>query len=294
MSTNVCYIILNILFLMVARIKVNELKLSRNYKLVLLGGYLLFTLFSYSYVSGIMNNIFKLKFLDVKYYLLLLVISNVIMIYSLNKPVKLVYKVINIVLYVSLTIILGATLSVVLGNKINTFYVMDIKNAINFVDLSFVLFIIYLIAVSLIYIGSHIFSSEGFTKENIFKKVSFKDIRESLLNLAVFREAEDDVLTPEEILNYRYDDSFNINGVDASIIFEDSVDENIIKNYYILTEDINARLMNGYTLEENKMLKNVCLKLHTGNLKSVDLSNTNIINKISVDEYNLLKRVIES
>ena len=294
MSTNVCYIILNILFLMVARIKVNELKLSRNYKLVLLGGYLLFTLFSYSYVSGIMNNIFKLKFLDVKYYLLLLVISNVIMIYSLNKPVKLVYKVINIVLYVSLTIILGATLSVVLGNKINTFYVMDIKNAINFVDLSFVLFIIYLIVVSLIYIGSHIFSSEGFTKENIFKKVSFKDIRESLLNLAVFREVEDDILTPEEILNYRYDDSFNINGVDASIIFEDSVDENIIKNYYILTEDINARLMNGYTLEENKMLKNVCLKLHTGNLKSVDLSNTNIINKISVDEYNLLKRVIES
>lgn len=294
MSTNVCYIILNILFLMVARIKVNELKLSRNYKLVLLGGYLLFTLVSYSYVSGIMNNIFKLKFLDVKYYLLLLIISNVIMIYSLNRPVKLVYKVINIVLYIALTVILGATLSVVLGNKINTFYVMDIKNAINFVDLSFVLFFIYLIVISLIYIGSHILSSESFTKENIFKKVSFKDIRESLFKLVLRNNVEDEILTPDEILNYRYDDHFNINGVDASIIFEDSVDENIIKNYYILTEDINARLMNGYTLEENKMLKNVCLKLHTGNLKSVDLSNTNIINKISVDEYNLLKRVIES
>lgn len=294
MSTNVCYIILNILFLMVARIKVNELKLSRNYKLVLLGGYLLFTLVSYSYVSGIMNNIFKLRFLDVKYYLLLLIISNVIMIYSLNRPVKLVYRVINIVLYIALTVILGATLSVVLGNKINTFYVMDIKNAINFVDLSFVLFFIYLIVISLIYIGSHILSSESFTKENIFKKVSFKDIRESLFKLVLRNNVEDEILTPDEILNYRYDDHFNINGVDASIIFEDSVDENIIKNYYILTEDINARLMNGYTLEENKMLKNVCLKLHTGNLKSVDLSNTNIINKISVDEYNLLKRVIES
>ena len=294
MNTNVCYIILNILFLLIARIKVNNLKLSRNYKLVLLGGYLLFTLFSYSYVSGIMNNIFKLKFLDVKYYLLLLVISNVIMIYSFNRPVKLVYRVINIILYVALTIILGATLSVVLGNKINTFYVMDIKNAINFVDLSFVLFIIYLIIISLIYIGSHILSSENLSKENIFKKLSFKDMKESLLKLAIYKEVEDDILTPEEILNYRYDDNFSINGVDASIIFEDSVDENIIKNYYILTEDINARLMNGYTLEENKMLKNVCLKLHTGNLKSVDLSNTNIINKISVDEYNLLKRVIES
>ena len=174
MNTNVCYIILNILFLLIARIKVNNLKLSRNYKLVLLGGYLLFTLFSYSYVSGIMNNIFKLKFLDVKYYLLLLVISNVIMIYSFNRPVKLVYRVINIILYVALTIILGATLSVVLGNKINTFYVMDIKNAINFVDLSFVLFIIYLIIISLIYIGSHILSSENLSKENIFKKLSFK------------------------------------------------------------------------------------------------------------------------
>ena len=294
MNTNVCYIILNILFLLIARIKVNNLKLSRNYKLVLLGIYLLFTLFSYSYVSGIMNNIFKLKFLDVKYYLLLLLISNVIMIYSFNRPVKLVYKVINIILYVALTIILGATLSVVLGNKINTFYVMDIKNAINFVDLSFVLFIIYLIVISLIYIGSHILSSENFSKENIFKKLSFKDIKESLLKLAIFKDVEDEILTPEEILYYRYDDNFSINGVDASIIFEDSVDENIIKNYYILTEEINARLMNGYTLEENKMLKNVCLKLHTGNLKSVDLSNTNIINKISVDEYNLLKRVIES
>ena len=232
--------------------------------------------------------------MDVKYYLLLLVISNVIMIYSFNRPVKLVYRVINIILYVALTIILGATLSVVLGNKINTFYVMDIKNAINFVDLSFVLFIIYLIVISLIYIGSHILSSENLSKENIFKKLSFKDMKEFLLKLAIYKEVEDEILTPEEILNYRYDDNFNINGVDASIIFEDSVDENIIKNYYILTEDINARLMNGYTLEENKMLKNVCLKLHTGNLKSVDLSNTNIINKISVDEYNLLKRVIES
>ena len=63
MNTNVCYIILNILFLLIARIKVNNLKLIRNYKLVLLGIYLLFTLFSYSYVSGIMNNIFYNNFI---------------------------------------------------------------------------------------------------------------------------------------------------------------------------------------------------------------------------------------
>ena len=49
--------------------------------------------------------------------------------------------------------------------------------------------------------------------------------------------------------------------------------------------------MNGYTLKENKMLKSICLKLQVNNLRSIDLSNVSILNKISVEEYLLLKEV---
>ena len=102
---NICYIILNVLFLIVAKIRIGKTNLNKKHKLILLGAYLLFTIISCSYISGMINSIFKLKFVDVKSYITLLIISNVIMLYSLNKPIKLVYKIINIILYIILTVI---------------------------------------------------------------------------------------------------------------------------------------------------------------------------------------------
>ena len=64
------------------------------------------------------------------------------------------------------------------------------------------------------------------------------------------------------------------------------------KNYHILEEDINAKMVNGYTLEENKILKNICMKLQTNNLQQLDLNNISILNKISPEEYNFLTKII--
>ena len=292
MNINVCYIILNILFLLVSKIYLKKYSLSKKNKLILLGIYLLIAIIAYSYIGKIINSIFKLKYLDVKSYIILLIATNTIILYTLNKHLKTGYKIINYILFMTLTIILGAILSIVLGNKFNTFYIMDIKNAVNLMDLSFVIFILYLITISLIYIGYYIMSEEITLKEINVKKIieSIKNIKITSLKQLLSKKKQPTLLTPEELLNYS-EEKLYIHGEDCSIIFEDSNKENIIKNYYRLTEDIHATLMNGYTLEENKILRNVCMKLHTGNLKNVDLNNSSIINRISVDEYQLLKKV---
>ena len=299
MNINYCYLILNILFVMVGIFYIKNKGLTLKQELCLLGIYLLFTLISFSYMNGIVNSIFHLKFLNTKAYLFLLIIINIIMLFTINHPIKFGYKALNYLLFVIIMIIFGATLSVVLGNKFNSFYIMDIQNAVNFIDLSFVAFIIYLISMSIMYIGYQLFSDEDiktkiFTspKRKIFKK---KDEDEYIPDDFFSDDSYKDentkmILTPEQLLSYR-DKGLYINGVNVSIIFEDSNKENIVKNYYILNEDIHAKLMNGYTLEENQMLKDICMKLQVGNLTGIDLNNVSILNRINIDEYNLLKKV---
>ena len=68
--------------------------------------------------------------------------------------------------------------------------------------------------------------------------------------------------------------------------------DNIMKNYEILSSDISAKMVNGFTLKENIMIRDICGKLNVNNLGSIDINNSSLLNIISVDEYNLLKRII--
>ena len=98
----------------------------------------------------------------------------------------------------------------------------------------------------------------------------------------------------EEVLrNVNNKDLFTINGIECGIIFEDSIPDNIVKNYQILSNNINEKLVNGYTLEENKLLKSICTKLETTNIDKIDLNNLSILNKITAEEYTFLKRINE-
>ena len=98
-----------------------------------------------------------------------------------------------------------------------------------------------------------------------------------------YPDKEEKGITLEDLLASNQGEGFYIHGVDCSIIFEDSHQENILKNYQILSNDIHARLVNGYTLDENKMLKNICMKLQVNNLASIDITNVSLLNKISID-----------
>ena len=86
-------------------------------------------------------------------------------------------------------------------------------------------------------------------------------------------------------------EGFYIDGVDCSIIFDDDNKDNVLKNYYILLNDINAKLTNGYTIREYTKIKNIINKLNIKDLNNINLD-VNKLSKITIDEYNLLKKYL--
>ena len=290
MSINLYYLLFNLLLVGIIAIKLRKHKVTNKQKLIALGIYLLLTIISFAYMNGVMNSIFKLKYLNVKLYLLLLIGTNCIILYILNHPVKMIYKITSYIYFMMIMIMLGATLSIVLGNKFSNFYLMEIQNAIHFIDLSFITAMLYGMLIATIYITNYIIKEKIITKDKI--KNIYNEIIDKVKSLNQKKTIyKPNILTPSELLDYNYDNGLYINGEDCSIIFEDSNKENIVKNYYILNNDIHATLMNGYTLEENKLFKSICMKLQVSNLGNIDIYNTNILNKINVEEYNLLKKL---
>ena len=118
---NICYLILNILFLItfICYIRKNHIELSLLYKMLFFGIYFIFTLFTFSYFNHTLDQIFALKYLNVKAYLILLFIVHGIILYIMRHPIRLEYKILSYILFGINMIVLGATLSVVLGNKLN-------------------------------------------------------------------------------------------------------------------------------------------------------------------------------
>lgn len=304
-SINFCYIVSMVLLFIVMNLFLTTKGVNYKIRYFINLIYVIGTILSFNYVNGIFKSIFSLKYLSVKTYLFIIMLTNAIVLFTINKKVKLGYKIANFTLFIVLTIIFGSTLSIVLGNKFDALYVMDISNAVNFIDLSLVIFILYIILMTIIYIGYYLFNVKDETEEKkpVTSKKSweFKKIS-NLINLNKKQKQssslknqnhspKQNLLTPEELLQYNRENGLYINGVECSIIFEDSNQENIVKNYYILQNDIHAKLVNGYTLEENRMLKNICMKLQVGNIGNIDIHNISILNKISVEEYNLLKKI---
>ena len=213
-----------------------------------------------------------------------------------------------------MTISLGAVLTLVIGTKLNLIPTINNQYAITLLNLSIIIFVIYLILISISYIIIYIYdkrkNNEDVTanavtnkleKTKKIKKEKVKREKKVLINPLKKKDKtkkeekviKNSTLSPEELLQYDNKENFCINGVNCSIIFEDSIPDNIVKNYHILLNDINAKLVNGYTLEENRLLKSICTKLQVSNLSYVDINNLSILNKINVEEYNLLKQIFE-
>lgn len=176
-NINICYVIFNLLYLFVILLYLKLKGVSFRKRLLVGGVYILVSIFSFSYMNSIVNSIFALKYLSVKTYLFLLVITNGIILYTMNHEVFLGYKVMNYLLFILLTIIFGANLAVVLGNKYEAFYLMDVKNAVNFIDLSLVIFLVYGVVIAVIFIGNYLFSN----KVVLETKAPLKEKKELLL-----------------------------------------------------------------------------------------------------------------
>ena len=259
--------------------------------------YLVLSFFLFSYLNGLIVNIFSLKYLSVKTYLIVVILVHFIILFTINKKVSHYYFVLNLILFVITSIILGSVLAILIGNRWDSFYVMDISNAVRLINLGMVVFILYLILISVIYIGVCLFSKkeeEDIKKQEDKDRIFSRKFSFSFPKLKKKNQDNEDFLTEEELLHFDRNLPLYIKGVVCNIIFSDSNPENIIKNYSILKNDIHARMVNGYTLEENQMLRSICLKLNVSSLNSIDLRDRSLLNKISVDEYQMLRNLFEN
>ena len=266
------YLLLIIFIMIISNIILEKKEVNSNYR-YLINGIVLITLgLMVNYLNDIINGIFNLNYLSVKLYIIILIITNIITIITLKKKYDLNKKILNYTLFGFSSLIL--IISVII------FILIKLSN------ISIVIFIIYLAIISLIYILNNLQAKE------IIKKLNIEKIKSKLITKSINNKENKTYLTLEELMAIPNKDLFTINGINCSIIFDDSIPDNILKNYHILEEDINAKMVNGYTLEENKILKNICMKLQTNNLQQLDLNNISILNKISPEEYNFLAKII--
>lgn len=273
-NLKILYLILIILVMAIINIILYKKNINSNYKYLINGISLILISLITNYLKDYLNGIFNLNFLSVKFYLIILIITNIILLITIKKNIKRTYKIINYILFSLITLILIINICMIIGSNLNILPEHLGQYIVMLLNISVILFIIYLTIISIIYIIQNLRNIN--IKKNTYKEENTRNI-----------------LLPEELLATINKEEFSIDGVECSIIFEDSIPDNIIKNYHILIRDINAKMVNGYTLEENKMLKSICTKLQVTNLNNIDLNNLSILNKITPEEYTFLKRIYE-
>lgn len=273
-NLKILYLILIILVMAIINIILYKKNINSNYKYLINGISLILISLITNYLKDYLNGIFNLNFLSVKFYLIILIITNIILLITIKNNIKRTYKIINYILFSLITLILIINICMIIGSNLNILPEHLGQYIVMLLNISVILFIIYLTIISIIYIIQNLRNIN--IKKNTYKEENTRNI-----------------LLPEELLATINKEEFSIDGVECSIIFEDSIPDNIIKNYHILIRDINAKMVNGYTLEENKMLKSICTKLQVTNLNNIDLNNLSILNKITPEEYTFLKRIYE-
>ena len=280
----ILYLIPIILIMVVINIILAKKKVNSSYRYLINGITLILLALTINNYCSILECVFSLKFLSVKFYIIILIITNVITLITIKKNISNIYKIINYILFGLMTIMLIAILVIIAGVKLEIISSSNNEYTVILLNVSIISFIAYIIVISITYILKSLNSIK-------LKKVIHKKINISKEVIIEPVEEQTKILSPEELLSLENKKEFSINEVECSIIFEDSIPENIVKNYHILLNDINDKLVNGYTLEENKLLKSICAKLKTNNLAYIDLNNLSILNKISVEEYNFLKQI---
>ena len=304
-NINIYLLLIEGLLFMIFLLFLHKKNLHERVKDILIILFALITICLFNFLNNPFNMIFKFNYLSIKLYLVILTVIYGIFLYTINnRKLKFFSKLLNLILFIVTNVFLVMIIYIILTNKFSFLDKIDISKSIRLNNLTIIIFINYIIIELIIHIIKSIklpkitFKELSFEKFNLKPKSKFKNInfskkitKEEKYEESII-EKNIKILSNEELLNYDVNKELFINGVECSIIFYDSNKENIIKNYHILINDINNQLVNGYTLEENKLLKRICEKLNTNNLFDINLSNINILNKLSIEEYQLLKKII--
>lgn len=287
---NISYVALSILFLIASLLFLKKKNVNDIIAQMIIIILVSVAWLGFIYLNDILNTIFALSFLSVKSYLILLIIGNIIMLITINKRILLPYKITNYMMFITNIVIFTINVALIIDNKYNVLNLGTLEDATKLININFIVFIEYLNALLIIYIGkclidiiSHQRKTKKYNKEN--------NITESIdIETGIQDNQNIKVVYP---IQKNDQEGFYIDGIDCSIIFEDEDKENIMTNYYILLNDVNAKLINGCTVGEYKKVKNIINKLNIKDLNNINLD-INKLNKITIDEYNLLKRFLDN
>lgn len=295
-NINLGYLSLVIILFIVSFIFLSNKGINKFFIELFIIVYVLISWIGFYYLNDVFNIIFELKYLDVKLYLILLIVGNIIMIANINLKMPIYYKVINYAMFLTNIIMFIANVMLIIASRIGTVEMTSLSHITKFININFIAFICYLDLMGIIYIGEYLSHKIKFKIKatEILKQESLKEdvvTEPEVLENVEIVESDNDVATNVNSGDMVNKDGFFIDGIDCSVIFEDSDKENIAKNYYILLNDVNAKLTNGYTVSEYTKIKRIMNKLNIKDLNSINLD-INVLNQITIDEYNILKNYL--
>ena len=185
-----------------------------------------------------------------------------------------------IVLLANIFTLLGSRLGVIklIGNEIS-----------NMININYIIFFLYLDI--LLYSRLVLFIINKRKKENInvLTGNSYEPFLDNKGDLGLFDNK--DINRP--VLSNNVSDGFVIDGIDCSAIFDIGNKKEILENYYILLNDIDAKLTNGYTIKEYNKIKSIINRLNISDINNINLD-IKKLSLINIDEYNLLKSYLSS
>ena len=250
--------------------------------------YVIFSWIVIYYFNDIINSIFSLNYFDIRSYLLLLVIVNIITIININFIKNIYYKVLNYTMFITNVIVLLANIFTLLGSRLGVIKLIgnEISNMIN---INYIIFFLYLDI--LLYSRLVLFIINKRKKENInvLTGNSYEPFLDNKGDLGLFDNK--DINRP--VLSNNVSDGFVIDGIDCSAIFDIGNKKEILENYYILLNDIDAKLTNGYTIKEYNKIKSIINRLNISDINNINLD-IKKLSLINIDEYNLLKSYLSS
>lgn len=293
MNINHIYLVLVVLAFITSFV---FLKVNNKKKLTLLVMlvYMLITLISFNYFDYLFNSFFSFSYSSIKGYLILLIVVNIITLVNVNCRINIVNKIINYMLFIISGVIFLINVFVIINNYFKIFSI-EITSILYLINLNFIVFITYLFVNFITYLIYQLIVNiiKHFKKNNHQEDIVTIDDSEDVNFLASSVFVEEPELSVKH-LDFVDSEKFIIDGKDCSFIFNDPNKDNVIKNYYILLTDVNARLVNGYTIDENIKINDILNRLNVKNINNLDLMNMEILSKITIDEFNLLKSYLDN
>jgi len=297
MNVNYIYLLLvilsfNALFIMLYRNK------RKNIIPITTIMYILLFLMTFNYFDSLFNSVLSLSYSSTRVYLLILIITNIITLVTINTKINIFNKILNYILFISSVVIFFINILLLINNNINLINI-DILNMIYTIDINIIIFIAYLYITFITYIVKEVIKEIKYIKKRekiitVNNNITI-DKNDSInfdLKNSNTEEHKQEELSSTSVINDNK--KFIIDGKDCSFIFDDPNKENAIKNYYILLTDVNARLVNGYTVDENIKINNILNRLNIKNINNLNLMSMDILSKLNDEEYNLLKNLVDN